>query len=59
MIQFLAPVTKGQKLGEISFTLNGEVLSTVDIVAKENVEKIALFSIIKKVYYSWVDLLRS
>ena len=54
-----APITKGQKLGEISFTLNGEVLSTVDIVAKENVEKIGLFSIIKKVYYSWVDLLRS
>ena len=54
-----APVTQGQKLGEISFTLDGEILSTVDIVAKENVEKISLFSIIKKVYYSWVDLLRS
>ena len=54
-----APVTKGQKLGEISFTLDGEVLSTVDIVAKEDIEKIGLFSIIKKVYYSWVDLLRS
>ncbi len=53
-----APVTKGQKLGEISFTLNGEVLSTVDIVAKEDIEKIGLFPIIKKVYYSWVDLLR-
>ena len=54
-----APVQKGQKLGEISFTLDGEVLSTVDIVAKDDVEKIGLFSIIKKVYYSWVDLLRS
>ena len=54
-----APVTKGQKLGEVSFTLDGEVLSTVDIIAKDDVEKIGLFSIIKKVYYSWVDLLRS
>lgn len=54
-----APIYKGQKLGEISFTLDGDVLSTVDIVAKDNVEKIGLFSIIKKVYYSWVDLLRS
>lgn len=54
-----APVTKGQKLGEVSFTLDGEVLSSVDIVAKDNVEKIGLFSIIKKVYYSWIDLLRS
>ena len=54
-----APIYKGQKLGEISFTLDGDVLSTVEIVAKDNVEKIGLFSIIKKVYYSWVDLLRS
>ncbi len=54
-----APVQKGQKLGEVSFTLDGEVLSTVDIVAKDDVEKIGLFSIIKKIYYSWVDLLRS
>ena len=54
----LAPIKKGQKLGEISFTLDGEVLSTVNIVAKEDVEKIGLFSIIKKIYYSWVDLLR-
>ncbi len=54
-----APVQKGQKLGEISFTLDGEILSTVDIVAKDDVEKIGLFSIIKRVYYSWVDLLRS
>ena len=54
-----APVQKGQKLGEISFTLDGEVLSTVDIAAKDDVEKISLFSIIKKVFYSWIDLLRS
>lgn len=54
-----APVQKGQKLGEVSFALDGEVLSTVDIVAKDDVEKIGLFSIIKKIYYSWIDLLRS
>ena len=54
-----APVTVGQKLGEISFTLDGETLSTVDIVAKNSVEKINLFSMTKHVYYSWIDLLRS
>ena len=27
-------------------------------IAKEDIEKIVLFSVIKKVYYSWVDLLR-
>ena len=54
----LAPVSSGQKLGEISFTLDGETLSTVDIVAKQDVDKINLFNMAKHVYYSWVDLLR-
>ena len=54
-----APVAEGQKLGEISFSLDGETLSTVDIVAKNSVEKINLFTMTKHVYYSWIDLLRS
>lgn len=32
-----APITSGQKIGEISFSLDGEVLSTVNIVAKEEI----------------------
>lgn len=54
-----APITAGQKLGEVSFVLDGKTLSTVDIVAKNNVEKMNLFTISKKVIYSWIDLLRS
>lgn len=54
-----APITSGQKLGEIYFTLDGEILSTVDILAKNDVEKINLFTMTKHVYYSWIDLLRS
>ena len=54
----LAPVSSGQKRGEISFTVDGETLSTVDIVAKQDVDKINLFNMAKHVYYSWVDLLR-
>lgn len=54
-----APISAGQKLGEISFSLNGEILSTVDIIAKNEVDKINLFTMSKKVIYSWIDLLRS
>lgn len=54
-----APITKGQKLGEISFVLDGKTLSTVDIVAKNDVEKMNLFTMSKKVIYSWIDLLRT
>lgn len=53
-----APIKKGQKLGEIYFTLNGELLSTVNVVANEDVEKNNLFTIMKKTYYSWINLLR-
>ena len=54
-----APVSSGQKLGEISFSLDGNTLATVDIVAKNDVEKINLFTMSKRIYYSWIDLLRS
>lgn len=54
-----APILVGQKLGEISFSLDGKILSTVNLVAKNSVEKINLFTMSKKIYYSWVDLLRS
>ena len=54
-----APIKKGQKLGEISFTLNGELLSSVNIIANEDVEKNNLFTIMKKTYYSWINLLRT
>lgn len=54
-----APISAGQKLGEISFSLDGKTLSSVDIVAKNDVEKINLFTMSKKVIYSWIDLLRS
>lgn len=41
-----APVKKGDKLGEITFTQNGEVVKTVDIVAGEGVEKKGFFKIL-------------
>lgn len=34
----LAPVTKGQVLGKYTLSLSGEVLCTLDLIAKENVE---------------------
>ncbi len=54
-----APITAGQKLGEITFTLDGNTLSSVDIVAKNEVEKLNLFTMSKRVIYSWIDLLRT
>ena len=36
-----------------------EKLSSINIVAQNNVEKTNLFSMVKEIYYSWIDLLRS
>lgn len=54
-----APISSGQKLGEASFTLDGKTLATVNLVAKDAVDKLNLFTMSKRVIYSWIDLLRS
>ena len=54
-----APISAGQKLGEITYSLYGNVLCTVNLVSKESVEKINLFSMTKSIVYKWIDLLRT
>lgn len=51
--------TRAKTSEKFPFVLDGKTISTVDIVAKNNIEKINLFTMSKKVIYSWVDLLRS
>ena len=41
-----APVKKGDKLGEITFTQDGKTVKTVDIVASEDIEKKGFFKIL-------------
>lgn len=41
-----APVKKGDKLGEITFTQNGEIVKKIDIIASEDVEKKGFFKIL-------------
>lgn len=45
-----APVTAGQKLGKVSFVLNGEEVASCDIIATENVEKISFMGIFAKIF---------
>lgn len=54
-----APIQAGQKLGEVTFSIDGEPISTVNLIAKNDVAKISLFTMSKRVIYSWIDLLRS
>ena len=54
-----APITVGQKVGEMTFSLDGQVISTVNLVAENSIDKINLFTMSKKVICKWIDLLRS
>ncbi len=53
-----APVYAGQKLGEVSYSIDGEVVSTVNIVAKEDVKKLNIGNMCARVIENWFNLLR-
>ena len=53
-----APVEKGQTLGSVTYSLNGEIISSVNLVANNSVDKINLFTMTKEIVYKWIDLLR-
>ncbi len=54
-----APIKKGDKLGKVTFSLDGKELASTNLIASNDIEKITLFTMCKKIVYSWIDLLRS
>lgn len=53
--EITAPINEGDKLGKISYSLNGETIATVDIVAKNSVAKIDLPHMLQYVFNSWIS----
>lgn len=54
-----APVSQGQQLGTIKYSLNGTELETVSLVAETSVEKIGLLNMTKSIFNNWFTLLRT
>lgn len=54
-----APITQGQQLGTIKYSLNGKELGTVGLVAESSVNKINLFTMTKSIFKDWFTLLRT
>ena len=54
-----APIKAGQKLGEVTYSLNDNVISKCDIIASNYVEKINIFTMCKNIYWQWMSCLRS
>lgn len=53
-----APIYKGQKLGEISYVINGETVGTTNLVAENDVKKFGIGSRTERLLSSWFKLLR-
>ena len=49
-----APINEGDKLGTISYSLNGETLTSIDIIAKNSVNRIDFPHMLQFVFNSWI-----
>ena len=53
-----APITKGQKVGELTFSLDDKIIAKVDLISNKDVDKYSLGTMMKKIYESWFTILR-
>ena len=53
-----APISEGQNIGKITYTLNGDTISECNLTASNDVAKIGLFSMNKFIIGNWLSLLR-
>lgn len=53
-----APVTEGQLLGTIQYSLNDSELGTVNLIAESSVEKINLLTMTNNIISKWFNLLK-
>ncbi|MGE4282903.1 MAG: D-alanyl-D-alanine carboxypeptidase family protein [Clostridia bacterium] len=51
----LAPVDKGQKVGEIIFSSNGQELGKVDIITTESIEKVTINKVFVSLVRQWLN----
>ena len=54
-----APISQGQQLGTITYSLNGTQLASVSLVAESSINKINLLTMTKSVFNNWFSLLRT
>ncbi len=53
-----APITKGQKLGDITYFLDGKAIASSNLIADKDVKKTNLGNMFEFVFFAWFRLLR-
>ena len=48
----------GQKVGEIKFSINGEVIASTNLIAKESVKKLNVGNMLARILENWFTLFR-
>ena len=54
----VAPVSQGEKIGEINYFLDGNMIESVDIVSDKSIKKIGFISMSSYLFKQWFSLLR-
>ena len=54
----MAPVSRGQKVGEIMFKSGDVLIDSVNLIADNDVKKISTWNMITYLYREWFDLMR-
>lgn len=54
-----APLTKGQKLGDVTYFLDGEAIASTNLISDTDVNKISLSNMFEFLFFSWFRLLRN
>ena len=53
-----APIYKGEKLGEITYLIDGNIIAFTNIIAKEDVKKLTFVNMCSRTIEGWFKLLR-
>ncbi|MBQ3408716.1 MAG: hypothetical protein IJH12_05910 [Clostridia bacterium] len=53
-----APVSQGEKIGEINYFLDGNQIGSVDIVSDKSIKKIGFINMSSYIFKQWFSLLR-
>lgn len=53
-----APIYKGDKVGEVEYTLNGEKIQKIDIIAEKDIGKSSLWTVTTDLFNNWFRLNR-
>ena len=53
-----APIEKGQKLGEVIYSIDGNTIASTNIIAKEEIKSLGLVNMISRIIEKWFTLFR-